>query len=143
MKSFAEKREKPTTDEYLKVGLNEVLDRLNKNPNSLQSEEAFVSAVITVRNAIITEKLNKRLVCLTAIVAIATVLLIGVPFLVPSFEAQKLDAKIDTFQSVQSKLQAENITLKRQLQDQKQDLSILQEQIQKLILKSTMTSQKY
>jgi gamma-glutamylcysteine synthetase len=82
--SFAEKMEKPTTDEYLKVGLEEVLDRLNKNPNGLQSEAEFVSAVITVRYAIITEKLNRRLVCLTGIVAIATVLLVAVPFITPS-----------------------------------------------------------
>lgn len=93
MNSFADKKQKPTTDEYLTVGLNEVLDRLNKNPNGLQSEAEFVSAVITVRNAMITEKLNRRLVFLTGVVAIATALLVAVPFFSPSLEYQKTGVK--------------------------------------------------
>lgn len=142
MNSFADKKQKPTTEEYLKVGLNEVLDRLNKNPNGLQSEEAFVSAVITVRNAMITEKLTKWLVCLTAVVAIATVLLVAVPFIAPSLEAQKLESKIVDVQTAYNGLQSENAALKREVQELKRALSTLNGQVKNITLRSSGTAQK-
>lgn len=142
MNSFADKKQKPTTDEYLKAGLNEVLDRLNKNPNGSQSEEAFVSAVITVRNAMITEKLNKRLVCLTGIVAIATVLLVGVPFITPSLESQRLESKIADAQTAYNGLQIENTALKREVLELRQALSALNNQVQNITLRSSGTAQK-
>ena len=141
LNSFSNKKEKPTTEEYLNVGLSEVLDRLNNNPSRLQSEEAFVCAVITVRNAMIIEKLNKWLICLTAIVASATVLLVGVPFIVPTFEAQQLTSKIDATQSALSSLQRENATLLREVQEMKQALSSLNGQDKNINLRSNGSAQ--
>ncbi len=132
MNSFADKKQIPTTKEYLEVDLKEVLDRLNKNPNGSKDEEPFISAVITVRNAQITEKLNKLLVCLTAVVAIATVLLVLVPFIVPSFEAQKLESKIVDVQAAYSGLQSENAALKSEVQELKQALSALNNKAQNI-----------
>lgn len=134
MTSFAEKIEKPTTDEYLKVGLDAVLDRLNKNPNGLQSEAEFVSAVITVRNAMIAEQLNKRLVCLTGVVAIATVLLVAVPFLAPSLEYTRLESKIEKTETAYNQLQGENLSLKSEVQELRQSLSELNNEVKGIIL---------
>ena len=134
MNSFADKKQKPTTDEYLNVDLNKVLDRLNKNPNALQSEAEFISAVITVRNAKITENLNRQLVRLTCIVAIATVLLVAVPFITPSLESQRLEAKI-------ANAQAENSALKREVQELKQALSVLNNKIQNISMRSSGAAQ--
>lgn len=131
MNSFTEKKEIPTTDEYLKVSLNEVLDRLNKNPSGVQSEEAFVHAVITVRNAMITEKLTKWLIGLTAVVAIATALLVVVPFIASSLEAEKMESKIAETQAVHESMQHEVIALKNEMLELKQALSVLNDQIQK------------
>lgn len=142
MNSFADKKEKPLTDEYLKVGLNEVLDRLNKNPNGLQSEAEFISAAITVRNAMITEKLNKWLICLTGVLAIATVLLVAVPFITPSIESQRLESKIDNNHSSYKNLQAENGALKRELLELKQSLAVLNNQVQNITLRSSEATQK-
>lgn len=142
MNSFADKKEKPTTDEYLKVGLNEVLDRLNKNPNGLQSEAEFVSTVITVRNAMITEKLSRRLVCLTGVVAIATALLVAVPFFAPSLEYQRLESKIENSQAAYNNLQAENLSLKDEVQELRQALSALNNQVKNITLCSSGTAQK-
>lgn len=131
MNSFAEKKEIPTTDEYLQVSLNEVLDRLNKNPSGVQSEEAFVHAVITVRNAMITEKLTKWLIGLTAVVAIATALLVVVPFIASSLEAEKMESKIAEVQAVYEGMQLEVIALKNEVLELKQALSVLNNQVQK------------
>lgn len=125
MNPFTDKKENPTTDEYLKASLNEVLDRLNKNPSALQSEEAFVHAVITVRNAMINEKLTKWLIGLTAIVAIATALLVIVPFFVPSFEAKKLEAALIATNTAHNNLKNELATLKNELLESQQAISIL------------------
>jgi len=129
--SFTEKKEIPTTDEYLKVSLNEVLDRLNKNPSGVQSEEAFVHAVITVRNAMITEKLTKWLIGLTAVVAIATALLVVVPFIASSLEAEKMESKIAETQAVHEGMQLEVMALKNEVLELKQALSVLNDQMQK------------
>ena len=134
MTSFAEKIEKPTADEYLNVGLDAVLDRLNKNPNGLQSEAEFVSAVITVRNAMIAEQLNKRLVCLTGVVAIATVLLVAVPFLAPSLEYTRLESKIENTETAYNQLQGENLSLKSEVQELRQSLSELNNEVKGIIL---------
>ncbi|PXW87673.1 hypothetical protein C8R34_11089 [Nitrosomonas sp. Nm84] len=131
MNSFAEKKEIPTTDEYLKVSLNEVLDRLNKNPSGVQSEEAFVHAVITVRNAMITEKLTKWLIGLTAVVAIATALLVVVPFIASSLEDEKMESKIAETQAVHESMQLEVVALKSEVLELKQALSVLNNQMQK------------
>ena len=124
MNTFAEKKENPTTDEYLEASLHEVLDRLNKNPSELKSEEAFVHAVITVRNAMINEKLTKWLIGLTAIVAIATALLVMVPFFTPSFEARRLE-------TAHNDLKAELTALKNELLESQQVISTLKNQIKK------------
>lgn len=131
MSSFTEKKEIPTTDEYLKVSLNEVLDRLNKNPSGVQSEEAFVHAVITVRNAMITEKLTKWLIGLTAVVAIATALLVVVPFIASSLEAEKMESKIAETQAAHEGMQLEVMALKNEVLELKQALSVLNNQMQK------------
>lgn len=131
MNPFSERKEIPTTDEYLKVSLNEVLDRLNKNPSGVQSEEAFVHAVITVRNAMITEKLTKWLIGLTAVVAIATALLVVVPFIASSFETEKMESKIAEIQAVHEDTQLEVIALKNEVLELKQALSVLNNQMQK------------
>ena len=131
MSSFADKTENPTTDEYLKVSLNEVLDRLNKNPSALQSEEALVHAVITVRNAMINEKLTKWLIGLTAIVAIATALLVIVPFFAPSFETRKLETELIATKTAYNDLKIELAALKNQLLESQQTMLILKNQIEK------------
>lgn len=128
---FSEKKEVPTTEEYLKVSLNEVLDRLNKNPGQLQSEEAFANAVITVRNAMINEKLTKWLIGLTAIVATATALLVAVPFITPSLEAKKLESRIDKMQAIQNGMKDELNALKREILELNQTLLDLNNYIQK------------
>lgn len=115
----------------MKVSLNEVLDRLNKNPSGVQSEEAFVHAVITVRNAMITEKLTKWLIGLTAVVAIATALLVVAPFIAPSLEAEKMESKIAETQAVYQGMQLEVIALKNEVLELKQALSVLNNQVQK------------
>lgn len=132
--SFADKTQKPTTAEYLRAGLDEVLDRLNKNPNGLQSEANFISAVITIRNAKITEKLNRRLVCLTGVVAVATVLLVVVPFFAPSLEYERLESKIENAQTRYDNLQAENNSLKGEVQELRQSLSELNNQVENITL---------
>ena len=106
--SFADKKEKPTTVEYLNANFDDVLDRLNKNPNSLESEAEFISAVITVRHARVIEKLNNRLVLLTGMAAFATVVLVFVPFFAPSLEVRKFDAKVDSTKKAISDLKAES-----------------------------------
>lgn len=131
MDSFAEIKKIPTTDEYLKVSLDEVLDRLNKNPSGVQSEEAFIHAVITVRNAMITEKLTKCLIGLTAVVAIATALLVVAPFIASSLEAEKMESKIAETQAVHEGMQLEVIVLKNEVLELKQALSVLNTQMQK------------
>ena len=115
--SFPDRREKPSTNEYLDASLAEVLDRLNKNPNGLESEAAFINAVITVRHARVIEKLNKRLVCLTGVAAIATAVLVFVPFVVPSLEAQRLEAKVGSTQTAMNGLKAESQLLKKEVQE--------------------------
>lgn len=142
MSSFADKKEKPTTDEYLKVDLNEVLDRLNKNPNGLQSEAEFVSTVITVRNAMITEKLSRRLVFLTSVVAVATALLVAVPFFAPSLEYQRLESKIENSQAAYNNLQTENLSLKNEVQELRQAFSALNNQVKNITLCASRTAQK-
>ncbi|WP_293005211.1 hypothetical protein [Nitrosomonas sp.] len=131
MNRFADRKENPTTDEYLKASLNEVLDRLNKNPSALQSEEAFVHAVITVRNAMINEKLTKWLIGLTAIVAIATALLVIVPFFTPSFEAKKLEAALIATKAAHNDLKTELAALKNELLESQRTISTLKNQVEK------------
>lgn len=131
MNRFADRKENPTTDEYLKASLNEVLDRLNKNPSALQSEEAFVHAVITVRNAMINEKLTKWLIGLTAIVAIATALLVIVPFFTPSFEAKKLEAALIATRAAHNDLKTELAALKNELLESQRTISTLKNQVEK------------
>ncbi len=131
MNTFADKKENPTTDEYLKTSLNDVLDRLNKNPSALQSEEAFVHAVITVRNAMINEKLTKWLIGLTAIVAIATALLVIVPFFTPSFETKKLEAALIATKATHNELKTELAALKNELLESQRNISALKNQVEK------------
>jgi hypothetical protein len=92
---FATKQEKPTAQEYLEMPLEEVIERLNNNPCGLKSEEEFIHAVILVRAAKINERLTRRLNWLTGIMAVATVLLVIVPFFVPTFEKVQLEKKLN------------------------------------------------
>ena len=82
---FADKKEKPSIKECLSADFGEVLDRPNKNPSSLESEAAFIDAVITGRHARIIERLNRQLVLLTGVAAVATAALVLVPFLLHHF----------------------------------------------------------
>jgi len=132
--TFASKKETPTTDEYLKADLGDVLDRLNKNPGELQSEEGFIHAVITVRNALIAEKLTKWLVFFTAVVAVATALLVCIPFFTPSLEAKNLESQIADVQAAYKRLQTENIALENEVVELKQALSVLNNQVQNITL---------
>jgi hypothetical protein len=135
--SFPDKKEKPTTEEYLNADLDDVLDRLNKNPNSLESEAEFIGAVITVRHARIIEKLNNRLVLLTGIAAFATAVLVFVPFFTPSLEAQRLDIKVGSMQKAINDLKAESELLKQQVQQLKHAISALSNQPRDLVPRST------
>lgn len=126
--SFPDRREKPSTKEYLGATLEDILDRLNKNPNGLESEAAFITAVITVRHARVIEKLNKRLVYLTGVAAIATAVLVFVPFVVPSLEAQRLEAKVVSTQTAMSGLKAESQLLKQEVQELRDLLTTLRKQ---------------
>ncbi len=126
--SFADKKEKPSTDEYLRTDLCQVLDRLNKNPNGLESEAEFINAVIAVRHARIIEGLNKRLVWLTGIAALATAVNVFVPFFIPSLETQRLGVKVGSLQKEFNQLKAENELLKEQVQQMKHAVSALSQQ---------------
>lgn len=97
---FATRKSKPTAKEYLDAPLDLVVERLNNNPCGLQSEEAFIQAVITVRAAKINERLASKLNCLTGALAVATFCLVIIPFFVPSIEKKQLEAQL----SAQAKL---------------------------------------
>ena len=71
MSDFATRQKNPTTEEYLREPLENVLDRQNKNPNAQQSEDTFISSVIAVRSAKIHEKLGTRLNWLSLVLAAA------------------------------------------------------------------------
>ena len=135
--SFPDKKEKPTTEEYLNADLNNILARLNNNPNNLESEAEFIAAVITVRHARIIEKLNNRLVLLTGIAAFATTVLVFVPFFTPSLEAQRLHAKVGRTQKAINDLKAESELLKQQVQRLKHTISALSKQPRDLVPRST------
>lgn len=104
MSNFSTKKSKPSTQDYLDADLEEVLDRQNQNPNGLQSEDYFCQSVIAVRAAKINEKLSNRLNFLTGVIALATLLLVIVPFFIPSFEAGQLG---DTLEGQQSLIKAQ------------------------------------
>lgn len=95
MSNFTTKTQKPSAREYLDASLDDVVERLNNNPAGLQSEEALIHAVLTVRLAKINESLSQRLNFLTAILAFATICLVVVSFLVPSLEKQQLVERIN------------------------------------------------
>lgn len=122
---FVNKKEKPTTKEYLNADFEAVLDRLNKNPSGLESEAGFIDAVITVRHAKIIERLNRRLVLLTGIAAVATAALVFVPFFDPSLEAQRLEASIGGLQEEVSAIKADSKSLREELQQLKHAVSVL------------------
>ncbi len=94
MNDFATQTKKPTAKEYLEVTLDEVVERLNNNPNGHESEEGFVQAVLTVRAAKINERLSRTLNCLTGLLAVATICLVVVPFVAPSLAQRQLNEKI-------------------------------------------------
>jgi len=96
MSDFATKRQKPSAKEYLEASLDQVVERLNNNPNGYQSEEALIQAVITVRAAKINERLSHRLNCLTGMLVLATVCLVAVPFIAPSIEKKQIEAQVSS-----------------------------------------------
>lgn len=113
---FATKKEKPSTEDYLRVHFNQLLDRLNENPNSLASEPSFIDAVIAVRHARTIERLNVVLLLLTGVASVATVALVFIPFFVPSLETQSLYSKIGRLQNEVSAIKSESESLREAVQ---------------------------
>lgn len=132
MNSFVSKQETPTTDEYLKVSFEQVLDRLNRNPAQSQSEGEFIHAVITVRNAMITERLSRQMIYLTTVVAFSTALLVIVPFFIPSLEVQKLESEILATKTAYNDLKLELEKQKKELYESKQALLALKNLTEKI-----------
>lgn len=137
---FADKKEKPSIKEYLSADLSEVLDRLNKNPSRLESEAAFIDAVITVRHARIIERLNMLLVVLTGVAAAATAALVFVPFFTPSLEPQRVNAKIGELQRKVGTVKAEIESLRKEGQRLKNAVSASSRQHADLSLHPSRTS---
>jgi len=81
-----------TAKQYLNNDIESIIDHLNKS--STPSEMPFVSAVLSARATISYEKLTKRVICLTRIMAIATALLVIVPFATKFFENYQTDKTI-------------------------------------------------
>jgi uncharacterized protein YlxW (UPF0749 family) len=124
---FTLKKKIPSTDEYLTAPLEKVLERLNNNPNGNQSEDSFIQAVITVRNAKASEKL-------TLLIAIATFLLILVPFFVPTLDKKELESNFEKKDELNKKalselsknnesMKNELLTLKTEVTNLKNELS--------------------
>jgi len=86
---------KLTANQYLNDDIESIIDHLNKSP--IPSEMPFVSAVLTARATISYEKLTKKIVFLTRIMAIATAFLVIVPFATKFFENIQID-KINKYQ---------------------------------------------
>jgi hypothetical protein len=126
--SFVNQKENPTIEEYLKVDLEKVLARLNKNPSGNESEAEVINAVIAVRHAKIIEKLNYRLVCLTGLAALATAANVFAPFLSPSIEAKRLNEAMTRANTSIDKLKSESQFMKQQIQQLKQASSISRQQ---------------
>jgi hypothetical protein len=122
--NFVNQKKNPTIEEYLKVDLEKVLARLNKNPSGNESEAEVVNAVIAVRHAKVIEKLNHRLVCLTGLAALATAANVLAPFLAPSIEAKRLNEAMTSANTSIDKLKSESQFMKQQIQQLKQALSI-------------------
>ena len=95
MTDFATRNSRPTTKEYLEEDLETVLERQSLNPLGHQSEDYYISSVIAVRAAKINEKLGKRHMWLYFVIALATALLVLVPFFAPSFEAKMHSKRLD------------------------------------------------
>jgi hypothetical protein len=118
--NFVNQKENPSIEEYLKIDLEKVLARLNKNPSGNESEAEVVNAVIAVRHAKIIEKLNNRLVCLTGLAALAAAANVFALFLAPSIEAKRLNESMTRANSAIDKLKSESQFMKQQIQQLKQ-----------------------
>ncbi len=123
---FIYDKKKPETTEYLKRSLDDVLARLNQNPNSCQSEEAVIQGVITIRNA----KASERL---TLAIALATFLLVLVPFFVPALDKKELQSDIaekdKSNKLALSKLSANNESLQNELVKLKGEVESLKSEL--------------
>ena len=128
---FSLKKKIPSTDDYLTAPLDKVLERLNTNPNGNQSEDSFIQAVITVRNAKASEKL-------TRLIAIATFLLILVPFFVPSLDKKELEFNIEKKDKLNKKalseLSKKNESMKNELLTLKTEVANLKNELSQVRL---------
>jgi hypothetical protein len=118
--NFVNQKENPSIEEYLKIDLEKVLARLNKNPSGNESEAEVVNAVIAVRHAKIIEKLNNRLVCLTGLAALAAAANVFALFLAPSIEAKRLNESMTRANTAIDKLKSKSQFMKQQIQQLKQ-----------------------
>ncbi|MFP2770813.1 hypothetical protein [Oceanisphaera sp. KMM 10153] len=122
MSDFATKKQKPSAKEYLEASLDQVVERLNNNPNGHKSEEALIQAVITVRAAKINERLSHRLNWLTGMLVLATICLVAVPFIAPSIEKKQIEAQISSqatlIESQNAKLEQLAQTISKLAQEQ-------------------------
>ncbi|MBU4486751.1 MAG: hypothetical protein KKD38_07455 [Candidatus Delongbacteria bacterium] len=70
---FATKTTIPTTEEYEKASISQILDRLNRNPKGLESESSFIQALLLVKIAENSEKQTRNLVFGTWALVIVTI----------------------------------------------------------------------
>lgn len=82
---FSTKTDTPSTAEYLKASIEEILDRLNKNPKGLESENGFIQAILMTKIAQNNIKQTRNLVfgtwalvAVTMFVAIVQIIVIKV-----------------------------------------------------------------
>ncbi|MBY0475236.1 MAG: hypothetical protein K2Q13_09285 [Nitrosomonas sp.] len=68
---------------------------------------------------------------MTAIVAIATALLVIIPFFTPSFEAKKLEAALIATKAAHNDLKTELAALKNELLESQRTISTLKNQVEK------------
>ena len=131
MSDFATKKQEPSAKEYLGASLDQVVERLNNNPNGHQSEEALIQAVITVRAAKINERLSQRLNCLTAILVLATICLVVVPFIAPSIERKQIEAQLSSQATLIEGQNARLEQLARSISKLAQEQSSLADEVEK------------
>jgi len=131
MSDFATKKQKPSAKEYLEASLDRVVERLNNNPNGHPSEKALIQAVITVRAAKINERLSRGLNCLTAMLVIATICLVAVPFTAPSIEKKQIEAQLSSQASLIESQNARLEQLTQSISDLTQEQSALAAEVEK------------
>lgn len=79
---FVQKKTTPSTEEYLKASVADLIGRMNANPPGLPSEMPFIKAVLDVKTSESIRQTNKNLVLATWILVIATLLLSLISFII-------------------------------------------------------------